>query len=86
MGNGMSGKVVWIENLGSQFLVGVRVAEYDLTLLTPKRPPSESIDISMDEAHIHVFEKTTGRNLRISPAARLADSKLTPGGYRFESS
>jgi sn-glycerol 3-phosphate transport system ATP-binding protein len=85
MGNGTAGKVVWIENLGSQFLVGVRVAEFDLTLLTPKRPPSESIDISMDEAHIHVFEKTTGRNLRISPAARLADSELTSGGYRFES-
>jgi ABC-type sugar transport system ATPase subunit len=85
MGNGTAAKVVWIENLGSQFLVGLRVAEYDLTMLTPKRPTSESIDISMDEAHIHVFERTTGRNLRISPAARLADSELTPGGYRFES-
>jgi ABC-type sugar transport system ATPase subunit len=85
MGNGTAGKVVWIENLGSQFLVGLRVAEFDLTLLTPARPTSESIDISMDEAHIHVFERTTGRNLRISPDARLADSELTSGGYRSES-
>jgi ABC-type sugar transport system ATPase subunit len=84
MRDGTAGKVVWIENLGSQFLVGVRVAEYDLTLLTPKRPPAESIDISMDEAHIHVFEKTTGRNLRINPATRLVDPQLTSGGYQFE--
>ena len=63
--NGTRGKVSWIENLGSQFLVGVRLGEFNLISLTPARPSSESVDISMDEARIHVFEKTTGRNLRL---------------------
>jgi sn-glycerol 3-phosphate transport system ATP-binding protein len=85
VGDGMQGKVSWIENLGSHFLVGMRVDEFNLTMLTPKQPPTEIIGISMDEAHIHVFENTTGRNLRLSPSAGSLDSQLTPGGYRFES-
>src|SRR5215813_2160968 len=36
--NGTKGKVSWIENLGSQFLVGVRVGEFNLMSLMPTRP------------------------------------------------
>jgi multiple sugar transport system ATP-binding protein len=85
VGRGMQGRVSWIENLGPQFLVGVRVDDFNLTMLTPKQPGSEIIDISMDEAQIHVFENTTGRNLRLSPSAGSVDSQLAPGGHRFES-
>ena len=84
MRHGSKAKISWIENLGAQFLVGARIDEFNLTLLTPERPPSETIDVSMDEAHIHVFERTTGRNLRLSTSTGRADCELTAGGHRFE--
>jgi ABC-type sugar transport system ATPase subunit len=85
IGNATKAKVSWIENLGGQFLVGVRVDKFTMTLLTAQRPAAEFIEISMDEADIHVFEKTSGRNLRLSPSGGSADCELSPSGYGFES-
>ena len=85
LGSGARATVTWIENLGSQFLVGARIDKYNLTLLTPERPSSETINISMDEAHIHVFEAATGRNLRAGSSTGAADRELAPGGYRIGS-
>ena len=83
--NGTRGKISWIENLGSQFLVGVLLGEFNLISLTPTRPSSESVDISIDEARIHVFEKTTGRNLRLGASGSPARYERAPGEYRFKS-
>ena len=85
LGKGARGKVSWIENLGSHFLVGARVDEFSLMLLTAERPSTETIDISLDGAHIHVFEKTTGRNLRLAPSAGPADREPAPGEYGHQS-
>jgi sn-glycerol 3-phosphate transport system ATP-binding protein len=82
---GAKARVTWIENLGSRFLTGTRIDEYNLALLTPERPSSEVIDISLDEAHIHVFERATGRNLRPGSSTGAAHGELAPGGYRFGS-
>jgi sn-glycerol 3-phosphate transport system ATP-binding protein len=85
IGAGMRGKVSWIENLGAHFLVGARVDEFSLVLLAAERPSSEFIDISINGAQIHVFEKTSGRNLRLGGSSDPADCELTPGGHGFGS-
>jgi ABC-type sugar transport system ATPase subunit len=85
IGSGARARVAWIENLGPQCLVGARIDDFSLILLTPERPSSEIFEISMDEANIHVFEKTTGRNLRIGPSGGPADFEFTPGQLRIGS-
>jgi multiple sugar transport system ATP-binding protein len=81
IGGETKARVAWVENLGSQFLSGVRIDSFSLVLLTPQRPPAEIIDISMDEAHIHVFEPATGRNLRLSPSAEPVRLESAPAGH-----
>jgi ABC-type sugar transport system ATPase subunit len=85
IGSGARARVTWIENLGSQFLVGAKIDQYNPALLTPERPSSETINISMDEAHIHVFEAATGRNLRSGSSNGAADREFAPGGDRIGS-
>jgi ABC-type sugar transport system ATPase subunit len=62
-GKGAQGKVSWIENLGAQFLVGMKLDGFDITMLTHERPPADSMEISVDGGQVHVFDKQTGRNV-----------------------
>jgi ABC-type sugar transport system ATPase subunit len=73
---GASAQVSWVENLGAQFLVGIRLGELSLTLLTAERPSTDAVNVTMREADIHVFESATGRNLRLGAAARSADCEF----------
>ncbi len=59
-----TGTVSWVETLGAQFLVGVKFDGTLLTALLRGRPASETIDLSIDPAQIHVFDNDTGKNLR----------------------
>lgn len=60
-----TGNVCWIETLGAHFLIGVKVGEVMLTALVRSRPAAETIGLSIDPAQIHVFDKESGKNLRL---------------------
>jgi ABC-type sugar transport system ATPase subunit len=66
-GSGIKGGVRWIEALGANFLVGVKVGETDLSVLMRGRPAADTIELSIDPAEIHVFDKDSGENLRSHP-------------------
>jgi ABC-type sugar transport system ATPase subunit len=55
--------VSWVENLGLNVLVGVRVGEVSLTALAAHRPAGDSVQISFDPKDAHVFEKSSGENI-----------------------
>jgi multiple sugar transport system ATP-binding protein len=58
-----SGRVLWIENLGMQTLVGIQAGAVRLTALTSRRPDGTTVNISVEAKDIHVFEKNTGSNI-----------------------
>jgi sn-glycerol 3-phosphate transport system ATP-binding protein len=62
--------VSWVENLGLNVLIGVRVGEARLTALAPHRPAGDSVQISFDPKDVHVFEKSSGANIRDTRAGR----------------
>lgn len=74
LGSDIDAVVSWVENLGPQFLLGVRVGNLSLTVLLSKRPDSNSVGISIDPADVHVFDKETGQNLLCSDFPRFAHS------------
>jgi ABC-type sugar transport system ATPase subunit len=55
--------VTWVENLGLNVLVGLRVGDVTLTALAAERPSGQSTRISFDPKDIHVFEKESGANV-----------------------
>jgi ABC-type sugar transport system ATPase subunit len=59
----ISAAVSWVENLGLQFLVGLRIGAVGLTALASERPTAGSVNISFDPRRIHVFEKNSGSNV-----------------------
>jgi sn-glycerol 3-phosphate transport system ATP-binding protein len=61
---GTRASVSWIEALGAQSLVGMKLDEIALTALVRSRPAADTFDISIDPADIHVFDKHSGKNLR----------------------
>jgi ABC-type sugar transport system ATPase subunit len=63
-GRGIPAVVSWIENLGSQLLVGIRIGTVPLSVLTRERPVSDSVEISFMSGDVHVFEKNSGSNVR----------------------
>jgi multiple sugar transport system ATP-binding protein len=65
--------VSWVENLGMNVLMGLRVGTVSLTALASERPPGESLGISVDSKDVHVFEKNSGSSLGNSHRRR------TPG-------
>jgi ABC-type sugar transport system ATPase subunit len=60
---GISAQLSWVEALGLNALVGVRVGEVTLTALAPSRPAGESVNISFSSKDVHVFKKDSGTNL-----------------------
>jgi len=73
-GHGIPATVSWVENLGPQLLVGVRVGTVPLSVLTRERPGSDSIEISFMSGDVHVFEKYSGSNISRDRARRTVDS------------
>jgi ABC-type sugar transport system ATPase subunit len=55
--------VAWIENLGFNTLIGLRVGSVTLTALASQRPTENSIGISVDPADVYVFDKDSGSNI-----------------------
>jgi len=73
IGHGVTGRVSWVETLGANFLVGVKVDETILAALLRKRPATEMIDLAIDRTQIHVFDIDSGKNLRVHPSECPAD-------------
>jgi multiple sugar transport system ATP-binding protein len=73
LGGRIPATVSWVENLGMNVLIGLRVGTVSLTALASERPPGESLSISVDSKDVHVFEKNSGSNLSNSHRRR------TPG-------
>ena len=66
--SGMSANVRWIENLGSQYLIGVQAGEISLVVLSSEPPGSKSVRIQFDPKDLHVFDKDAGESLAGSSA------------------
>ena len=62
--------VSWVENLGLNVLVGVRVGEVSLTALAAHPPAGDSVQISFNPQDVHVFEKNSGANIGDTHAGR----------------
>jgi sn-glycerol 3-phosphate transport system ATP-binding protein len=77
VGPGVKGRVRWVETLGAHFLVGVEFDKVTLTALLRSRPAADTIDLSIDQAQIHVFDNKSGQNLRSDPSpGRIAVREL----------
>jgi ABC-type sugar transport system ATPase subunit len=59
----LAADVLWVENLGVQFLIGVRTADLNLNVLSHRRPEGEKIELEIRPENIHVFEKDSGAAL-----------------------
>ncbi|MBN1566314.1 MAG: ABC transporter ATP-binding protein [Acidobacteria bacterium] len=66
IGEGIPATVVMVENLGARFLINAKVGANSIMVLSENRPHSDSIKLSFHPKDIHVFETTTGENLRNS--------------------
>ena len=77
VGPGVTGRVRWVETLGAHFLVGVEFDKVTLTALLRSHPAADTIDLSIDQAQIHVFDNKSGQNLRSDPSpGRIAVREL----------
>lgn len=65
VGRGMRGAVGLVENLGARFLVETRIGGTSIMVLTDEHPRSDWIELHIDPRDIHVFDKETGKNLRL---------------------
>ena len=74
-GNDIPAEVSWTENLGPQFLVGVRIGQVPLSVLTRERPVSNSVVISFAPGDVHVFDKDSGSNISRRCHRRTVDSQ-----------
>ncbi|MBI4469879.1 MAG: ABC transporter ATP-binding protein [Acidobacteria bacterium] len=70
--SGIPAEVVWLENLGSQCLVGLRAGGILLTMITADRPASNRVRIRLDAGEIHVFDQHNGENLILGMPGRPA--------------
>lgn len=65
--SGIPAVVKWVENLGAQYLVGLEVGVQpgvvSLSAAVSRRPSSDTVRLSIEPEHIHVFEKRSGANL-----------------------
>jgi ABC-type sugar transport system ATPase subunit len=59
----MAATVSWVENLGLNALVGLRIGKINLTALSSERPGGTSANISFDSKDIHVFDKSSGESI-----------------------
>jgi multiple sugar transport system ATP-binding protein len=64
IGSGFHCRLLWVEALGANFLAGVKIDEIHLSALIRSKPTTDTIELSIDAAEIHVFDKESGTNLR----------------------
>jgi len=57
------GTILWVENLGRQFLIGMQVGAVRLTALASQPPAGGATNIAVDVRDIHVFEKNSGSSI-----------------------
>ncbi len=57
------GTILWVENLGRQFLIGMQVGAVRLTALASQPPARGAANIAVDGRDIHVFEKNSGSSI-----------------------
>jgi ABC-type sugar transport system ATPase subunit len=60
---GLPASISWVESLGMNMLIGLRVGSRNLTALATERPSSDSVRISFDPKEVHVFDKESGSNI-----------------------
>jgi ABC-type sugar transport system ATPase subunit len=70
LGGKISAAVSWVENLGLNALIGLRIGTVSLTLLASERPAGGSLNISFDPKDVHVFAKDSGSNISNSHRRR----------------
>ena len=63
IGDGIPAEVAWVESLGGQVLIGVKLGDISLAVLSNQRPNSTSVGLQISGDDIHVFEKDSGQNL-----------------------
>jgi ABC-type sugar transport system ATPase subunit len=68
--NGIPATVIWVEDLGLHFLVGLRIGTESLSVSASQRPASESVAVCFDPGDVHVFEKHSGANIGRSRSRR----------------
>src|SRR5262245_54764717 len=73
IGVGVTGRVSWVETLGANFLVGVRMDDAILAALLPNRPVAAMIEPALDRTERHVFDIASGPNLRLRRSECPAD-------------
>jgi sn-glycerol 3-phosphate transport system ATP-binding protein len=73
-GEGTGASVEWVEPLGAHCLVGVQVGETALTVMAAGRPDTGTLHLRIRPEKVHVFEKSTGKNLLLD---RPGDSART---------
>jgi ABC-type sugar transport system ATPase subunit len=61
--SGIPASLVWVENLGAHYLLGVKAGEVSLSVTSAQRPSSETVYLKIESENIHVFEKRSGTNL-----------------------
>src|SRR5688572_7615970 len=67
---GQKDGVLWTENLGSQFLSGVRCGDITLTALSARQPAESLVSIEVAPEDIYLFDEVTGKNLFGGPVGR----------------
>ena len=71
-GVALRGTVELVENLGSEQLVYVRVAEQRVAAKAPRSErwePGSAVVLAAEAAHVHLFDKASGRRLEWQPDA-----------------
>ena len=63
--SGIPASVRWVEPLGSQYLIGVQAGDTVLAVTGAERPFSETVHVRIEPTKIHVFEKSSGKNLAV---------------------
>ena len=69
VGGSIAASVSWVEDLGLQALVGLKIDSIFLTALAMERPGA-TLNICIDPKDVHVFEKDSGSSLNLRFARR----------------
>jgi ABC-type sugar transport system ATPase subunit len=71
--SGTPAEVKWVENLGSQYLVGIEAGGVTLSVTDARRPASGNVYFTIEPENIHVFERSSGANLALGRTRAPAD-------------
>jgi len=69
-GGKIQGTISWVENLGLNALIGLRIGDIELAMLASEPPAGRSMNVSFDPKDLHVFEKNSGANVRSTSPCR----------------